>query len=294
MRIWRPITLGFQGLIVATVSGGVAVIGAMATPWGAWIGLVPALIGVVFMLRRSLRRWRTAQEAFPAQWRQWLEEHVPFYAHQDALDRRRFERDMQFVLAEQRFEAVGDVDVDEEVRLSVAAGAALLLHGRPDWDWPTQRTVLIYPDRFDDTYHKSDAAHFDGMIHPQGPIILSKRAIERSWSNAHDGDNVVLHELAHAFDNLRSGAAGMPSFLNPKSATSWRAIVQEEMEQARQGSSLLRPYAGSSPGELFAVAVENFFERPEQLRGRHPDLYKALSAFFNLDPLDGAQEPLQD
>ena len=284
MRIWRPVIIGFQAIIVLVLAVGASVIGAATLPGGAWWGLLPAVVGIALLARKPLRRWRVARRTFPQERRDWLADRVPFYAQLGESERRRFERDVQFFLSEQRFEGVKGASLTDELRLSVAAGAALLLHGRPDWEWPTRRTILVYPDRFDDTYHKSAFASLDGMIHAQGPIIFSKKAIEKSWSDAHDGDNVVLHEMAHVFDTLREGASGTPSFLNPRSAESWRGIVQEEMEKASRGSSLLRPYAASSPGELFAVAVENFFEKPGALADRHSELYEALSAFFNLDP----------
>lgn len=283
MRIWRPSIAGFEVVLVATIAIGAAVIGEVATPWGAWLGLFPIVVGGWWILRRPLRRWWIAHTPFPSDWHDWLTAHLPFYSRLGDTARRRYERDVQFFMNEQRFEAVGGVEVTDELRLSVAAGAALLLHGRHDWEWPTTRTILFYPNRFDDTYHESDFANFDGMIHAQGPIIFSKKAVEESWGRPGDGDNVVLHELAHVFDFKQMEVAGLPSFLDAGSEKAWKEIVRREMQHAQEGRSLLRPYAGTNPAEFFAVAVENFFERPEALYEQHAELYRALSAFFQLD-----------
>lgn len=284
MRIWRSSIIGFQAVIVVAITVGAVVIGQAATSLGGWLGLVPAVGGLLWLLRRPLRRRWIASRDFPEPWRRWLQQHVPFYAQIDEAGRRQFEQDVQFFLDEQRFESVGGVEITDELLLSVAAGAALMLHGRPDWEWPTTRTVLFYPDRFDDTYHKSRFANFDGMVHAQGPIILSRKAVEKSWSRPGDGDNVVLHELAHVFDFKQMEAAGLPSFLDPGSEEAWKKIVKQGMQDAQEGRSLLRPYASTNPAEFFAVAVEAFFEQPDALSQQHEDLYEALAAFFQLDP----------
>jgi Mlc titration factor MtfA (ptsG expression regulator) len=253
-----------------------------------------------------------AQQSFPEVWQQWLARFVPLYGAFDDDARARFERDVLFFLDEWRFEGVADTAVQDRHRLAVAAGAALILHGRPDWELPTKRTILLYPDRFDDDYLEGQGADYDGMVHAQGPIILTRQAVEQSWAYPHNGDNVVLHELAHLFDFTHAEAVGVPTLMDPASAEAWERLVRQEMRRAARGQSLLRPYAADSAeawerlvrqemrraargqsllrpyaaengAELFAVAVENFFERPDVLKRRHEALYNALANFFNLD-----------
>nr|WP_304188969.1 zinc-dependent peptidase [Rhodothermus marinus]MBO2492341.1 hypothetical protein [Rhodothermus marinus] len=282
MRIVRPVTVGFYGVLALALGGLIGLVGLRAGV-GIWPGIVAGLGVLLVGARKPFRRWRLARRPFPEVWRRWLEAHVPFYRVLDAAGRRRFERDVQFFLAEQRFEGVG-VAVTDALRLAVAAGAALLLHGRPDWEWPTRRTFLFYADRFDADYYEDAEGEFDGMAHAQGPIILSAKAVEEGWAVPNDGNNVVLHELAHVFDFGDLDADGMPTLLDPASAEAWRRLIRQEMVKVRQGRSLLRRYAATNAAEFFAVAVENFFERPELLAHRHPELFAALRAFFNLDP----------
>lgn len=265
-------------------------LGVVATGWGVWPGLLLGVLIAGWGLRRPLRRWRLAQQAFPPSWCHWLERHVPFYRRLGAEERVLFERDIQFFLDDQRFEAVAAVEISDELRLGVAAGAALLLHGRPDWEWPTSRTILFYPSGFDDTYHESEYADYDGMVHAQGPIILAVDAVEESWAHPDDGSNVVLHELAHLFDFQQAEtAAGLPSLLDSGSTAAWQQLVRREMARIRRRRSLLRGYAATGPEEFFAVAVENFFERPRALRRRHEELYAALVEVFQLDPAQGME-----
>lgn len=287
MRIARRSSLLMTGLLALVVGGGVALIGHEVASVGAVLGLVPALLILLMGLRHPLRRWRVARQELPASKRRWLHEHVPFYAQLDDAGRERFERDVRFVLEEYSFEGVQGVSATHPLPLSIAAGIALLLHGRPSWELPGSRSVLFYPERFDETYHGSRDAVYDGMAHKQGPIILTVSAVEASWDDPADGNNVVLHELAHLFDFDNEGPDGVPSLVKPASAPDWQALVRAEMRRIEQGRSLLRPYAAEAPSEFFAVAVEYFFEQPRPMAHQHADLFRALVSFFRLDPRSG-------
>src|SRR5690606_31350807 len=91
-------------------------------------------------------------------------------------------------------------------------------------------------------------------------------------------------ELAHLFDLTGHGADGLPNLLDRSSEGAWRALVREEMRRVQLGRSILRRYASTDSAELFAVAVEQFFERPVRLQRHHPRLFDALVALYQLDP----------
>jgi len=287
MRIARQSTILQTGLLALVVGGGVGVIGWQIHPWGALLAVIPGALILGLGLRRPLRRWELAHTSVSDNEREWLASHVSLYRTLSGASRERFERDVIFVLDEYTFEGVGGVEVTDGLRLSVAAGIAVLLHGRPSWEPPGSSTVLFYPGRFNESYYESRDAAYDGMAHEQGPVILSAPAVEQSWTGAHPADNVVLHELAHLFDFENEGADGVPSLVASSSAQSWQALVRDEMSRVRRGDSILRPYAAEAPSELFAVAVETFFEQPEEMARYHGDLFRALCAFFHLDPRTG-------
>ncbi len=147
--------------------------------------------------------------------------------------------------------------------------------------------MLLYPGTFDDEFGTEDAGSFDGMAHPQGPVIFSAPAVRAGWGRQ-NGSNVVLHELAHVFDFGPEGADGAPSFLDARSADAWQDLVHREMRRAARGDGILRAYAATNPAELFAVSTEVFFERPARLRQHHPELFEALRAVYNVTPPDEA------
>jgi len=287
MHVARRSSLITTGLLALIIGGGVALIGHEVTSVGPVLGLVPVVVILLVGLRRPWRRWRLAQQELSPERRRWLQAHVPLYRTLDEEGRARFDRDVQFVLDEYSFEGVRDVAVTDTLRLSVAAGIAALLHGRPSWELPGSQSVLFYPERFDETYHENITASYDGMAHQQGPIIFTVLAVQKSWDDPGDGNNVVLHELAHLFDFDNEGADGVPSLVDPVSAPDWQSLVREEMRRVRRGRSLLRPYAAEAPSEFFAVAVEHFFEQPDAMARQHDELFRALVSFFRLDPRSG-------
>lgn len=286
MRAVRPVHFALPllwGGLAALIVGGA--VGRESPSAGLAAGAVVWLLVAGLTARRALMRLRATRRPLPYHARDWLARHVRLYATLDEAGRRRFERDVQVALGLLRFEAAGGAVVTDDLRLAVGAGAALLLHGRPDWDLPAERTILFVPDTFDDAYGDEEPGVYDGMVHAQGPVVLSVRATRAGWAHD-DGHNVVLHELAHLFDMDGLGADGVPAFLDPRSSEAWGTLLRDEMRRARTGRSVLRSYAASAPAELFAVATEQFFERPARLRGRHPELFDALVAFYGFTPPD--------
>ncbi len=287
MRIVRPSTILTTTLLAVVVGGSVALVATQYGPvWGT-IGLIPAALILAHGFRRPIARLQTARAAMPPTWRTWVVEHIPLYEQLDSGARERFECDVRFAMDEYTFEGVRGVEVTDELRLSVAAGIAVLLHGRPDWELPGSQSVLFYPGRFNDAYYDSPDATFDGMAHQQGPILLTAASVRTAWADAADADNVVLHELAHLFDFDNAGADGVPSLVAAGSESSWQSLMRTEMRRVRTGHSILRPYAAEAPSEFFAVSVETFFEQPDRMAHYHEELFAALVAFFHLDPRTG-------
>ena len=294
MQVVSRSYIAYRTALALIVGAGVGIVGAAATPAGWTPGIAVFLLVLALSLRKPVRRLNAVRGDLPAGSRAWLERCVPLYRGLEEEARVRFENDMKIVLDEWTYEGVDDVEVTTEMRIGVAAGAALLLHGRPDWELPRHQTVLFYPDRFDSDYMLNDDAAYDGMAHQHGPIILSSVALEESWEHTDDANNVVLHELAHLLDYKNEFADGVPSLVDPGSTVAWQDLVRKEMWRIRHRRSLLRGYGATNPAEFFAVAVENFFERPELMAERHPELFAALEALFNLDPRTAEQSLSED
>jgi Mlc titration factor MtfA (ptsG expression regulator) len=55
-------------------------------------------------------------------------------------------------------------------------------------------------------------------------------------------------------------------------------------EVGRHHRTLIDQYGTTNPAEFFAVVTETFFEKPQALRARHPELYRQLQDFYLQDP----------
>ena len=184
--------------------------------------------------------------------------------------------------------------MDDLTQVLVAASAVIPIWGFPDWEYPNLREVLIVPDVWQE---KPDPEReFTGL---QGTLLgsvqefqddhymrLSKSALERGFRDWQNGENVGLHEFAHVLDHADGRVNGAPALaLPPELQAAWADVVQHELARVRRGSGILNPYAGTSEAELFAVAVESFFEEPHRLAEHHPDLYALLSKALGQQPV---------
>ncbi len=283
-RALSPLTYA-QLLIGLLGSAGLVYVGVARQRPELFVVAGVALAAWVFVnLRRPLRLWRALKQPFPAGYRAILERRVVFYRLLDATERARFEKNVQRFLANYRIQGVAGVEVDDTLRVLTAAGAAMLVHGRPEWRYPAVRDVLIYPDRFDDSYRIGKGGNVLGMVHGQGPILLSAKALRRGFSKESDGMNVALHEMAHVIDMADGLADGVPDGLGAHAIAPWLEEMRTEMTRVKKHRSMLRDYAGTNSAELFAVATEAFFERPRTMLRKDPDLYAALEQLYGLDP----------
>ena len=120
-------------------------------------------------------------------------------------------------------------------------------------------------------------------------VALSWQSARHGGANWQDGRNVVIHEFAHKLDMLDDFVDGTPPLSCRKQHAAWVRIMTKEYEQLvdmdRRGKkTVLNKYGATNPAEFFAVSTETFFEKPRQMRKKHPELYEQLKTYFNQDP----------
>lgn len=248
--------------------------------------------------RLRARRWTRAQaQPFPAHWRTILQRRVPIWRHLPADLQLQLKKLIQVFVAEKAFIGCGGQRITDEVRITIAAQACLLLLNRPNHYFPALRQILVYPGSFIVPRGHTDGmgiAHhghavLSGESWSQGQVVLSWQDTLEGAADPFDGHNVVIHEFAHQLDQENGGANGAPALGNSQRYAHWSAVMQAEFEtlqwSAEQGEeTLLNPYGATNPAEFFAVATEVFFERPHHLAYQHPALYRELSQYYRVDP----------
>jgi MtfA peptidase len=255
--------------------------------------------GVVALLAQpwwaERRRERLRQQPFPDTWASVLQQRLPMLARLPAGLRRRLQGQIQVFIAEKPFIGCQGQAIDDEVRVTVAALACLLLlgHARAPC-YPRLRQVLVYPDAFivqrEHTLAggvvASQRQALSGESWSQGQVILAWSEVLAGAADAGDGRNVVLHEFAHQIDQDSGTADGRPWRGSSAARQRWAAVMDAALQRLRETpSTLLDAYGASDPAEYFAVATEVFFEQPRALADEAPEVYRELAQLYRLDPL---------
>lgn len=251
---------------------------------------------------RQRRRRKLRAQPFPEAWRPILERNVPIYGRLPASARDELHGHMQVLLAEKHFEGCGGLRLSDEMRVTIAAHAALLMLGRgEDADYfPRLYSVLVYPTSYV-ALHSDDESGIvterDEWRHGEswdtGALVLAWDEARAGARELGDGVNVILHEFAHQLDQENTGLDGTPWLESREQMRTWREVFTAEYERlvdAGDNDTLLDPYGATNPAEFFAVATETFFELPDAMRDEHPALYDALAAYYRVDLAAGPRD----
>jgi MtfA peptidase len=242
-----------------------------------------------FLTRQIRQRAIIRQTPFPAEWKRILEQEVPFYANLSPAEQHRFQEEIHIFLHEKRITGI-NTSVDDTIRILVAASAIIPIFGFPGWEWESIREILIYPTSFDEEYQMGSAKEHSilGMVGSGAMtrmMILSKPDLLQGFRTHSDHHNVGIHEFVHLLDKSDGAVDGVPEVALPaKAIKPWLNLVQAEMEKIQQGHSDINPYGLSNEAEFFAVASEYFFEDPEKMKQKHPELYTMLQLIFHQNP----------
>lgn len=255
-----------------------------------------------FLTKR--RREDLRGQPFPPAWLEIIQRNVPMYAHLAPDDQAELLRRVLVFCAEKQFEGAGGLEMTDEIRVTIAAQACvLLLRLDEDEYYPRLRSIVVYPSAYrvpreqrdGALVHEGDAVHL-GESWQHGAVVLSWSSARRGAADPRDGQNVILHEFAHQLDQEDGAADGTPELERWAFYAPWARVLSEHYLALRDaashgGKTVLDTYGATNEAEFFAVATEAFFERPTLLRARHPELYEELARYFGQDPAAAAPAP---
>lgn len=255
------------------------------------------LLGDPYLTERKRRKLRAAP--FPPAWSEVLKRRVPYIRALPADLQLQLKQHIQVFLAEKAFIGCDGLEITDEIRVTIAAQACLLLLNRPRGYYPGLRQILVYPGSF-----VVQREHMDGMgiAHhgrqvlageswSEGQVILSWHDTLQGAAIPDDGHNVVIHEFAHQLDQETGAANGAPVLARREQYVRWSQVLGTEYRQLQvrpsgDETSLFSDYGATDPAEFFAVISEVFFEQPQRMASEHPALYNELARFYRLDPLN--------
>ena len=260
--------------------------------------------GFYLFFYRDWRRQRELQQVFPDAWRSILNANVPVYRTLPSELQRQLEQHVQLFLSEKAFYGCDGFEVDDTVRVTIAGHACLLIVARDFSDFDDIRSILVYPDAYqvheveDDGLVVSESEQIRaGEASSRGQVVLAWAECEEGAMQPDGEHNVILHEFAHQLDYVDGTADGAPP-LSGEQARRWQQTMTDAYEHLRQSlrhhqRPWLDPYGATEPAEFFAVLTEAFIQQPEHLREEQPEVYRALSEFYRLDPLAWTNAPFK-
>ena len=290
-RLTRRLSLFFSGIVFLLVLM-MLLIGKPTTPEivvRVALAFVIATVLFRFLTRKDRRRAALRKELFPPAWERILQSDVPFFQTLDASEQDRFREEVRIFLSEKRITGIR-TSINDKVRVLVAASAIIPIFGFPGWEWDQISEVLIYPTTFNEDYEIGQVGDRDvlGMVgsgEMQRMMILSKPDLLEGFRVSQDQKNVGIHEFAHLLDKSDGAVDGVPNLGLPSSLiTPWLKLVHKEMEKIRAGHSDINPYGLENESEFFATVSEYFFENPDKMKRKHPELYSMLERIFRQDP----------
>jgi len=248
--------------------------------------------------RKKHRREALRKRPFPEEWRAILERRVPYCRCLPEAQRKELEGLIQVFLAEKRFEGAGGLEITDEIRVTIAAQACILLLGREPRFYPDLMSIIVYPHAYaapavrrigTGTVVEEDVQVRLGESWNRGAVVLSWDDVERGAADIHDGHNVVFHEFAHQLDNEWGVGDGAPRLPNRSMVVAWARVLGAEYEELvervhHHRPAFLNAYGATNPAEFFAVVTEFFFEKPKQLQRHNAELYEMLRGFYRQDP----------
>lgn len=256
-----------------------------------------------FFRNRRRKHWLAQQE--PSAWQGWLQANVWQYRHLSANHHAKVRRFVCILLKEKSWVGGGDLEVTDEMRVTIAGQAALATLGfEKPYYFERLKTIIVYPSTFTGRAASSgdlilgdlqqQNPKFDARTGESwlgGPIILSWKAVLSGGRHARLGHNVVLHEFAHHMDGLDGSTDGAPPLTDNEFSEKWYRVTKAEYKRlvgfAHRGeATLLDHYGATNQAEFFAVATECFFTQPHELAAEHGDLFAVLTRLFGQDPRD--------
>jgi Mlc titration factor MtfA (ptsG expression regulator) len=249
---------------------------------------------------RDHRREKILATPFPVEWKNCIEHNVAHYQRLDESQQKHLRDLVQVFVAEKHWEGCGGLILTDEIRVTIAAEACLMILALPHDLYRQVESIFVYPSTvitperklgvFEATGNVSSGSFpILGEAQLRGPVILVWDSVLQSARHPESGHNVVYHEFAHKLDMLSGEANGTPVLETKEQYRRWVEVCSKEFLRLRalSGSgkqTFLDSYGATNEAEFFAVVTEQFFDKPVEMKNHCAELYDVLQEFYRQDP----------
>ena len=247
----------------------------------------------MFSWFRNRKRKRILRKPWPSTWDSILEDNVGHYKGLSVAEKDKLKASIRIIVSEKHWEAHGGLELSDEIKVTIAGTASLLLLGVEDFYFEHVNTIIVFPDPVRRQSHGGlivgKESRHAGEAWQNGQVVLSWQDVLSDSRNPFDGRNLVVHEFAHCLDGLDGEMGGSLAFSDSATTRRWQQVCSSEFEALaraaqRRQKTLLNHYGATNQAEFFAVASETFFEKPRQLKDEHSELFGLLVKYYQLDP----------
>ncbi len=263
-----------------------------------WLLLILVLLLLAFEVPRARLRYALSQ-AFPLPYSKILRKNLPEYSKMPTDLQMQLKRRIRQFLFQKTFVGCGGLIITDEIKVTIAGKACMLLLNRPSKVYPKLTHILVYPSAFvvprTQMLNGGVVTHtnqgLSGESWSDGRVILAWDQIIHHPANVGQGQDVVMHEFAHQLDSESGSTNGAPLLPDTEAYRRWSKVMEAEYAKLLHATehhhaTVIDPYGTTNPAEFFAVTTEAFFKKSTELAGHHPALYEQLRSYYQVEPRD--------
>ncbi len=194
--------------------------------------------------RRQQKRRLLLSSPFSPAWDAILKKNLPPYGNLPPDLLQQLQDVTRIFMAEKSFEGCGGLTLTDEIKVTIAAQACMLLLNRKIEYYPNLYSILVYPS----TYVAGTRPTIRGQprCKPRsvlanrgiaGAVVLAWDSVKNGAANFNDGHNVTMHEFAHQLDQHYGAADGAPVLASRSAYSAWARVFSKEYELLRTENS---------------------------------------------------------
>jgi hypothetical protein len=258
---------------------------------------IVAILAWIFLPGYRLRL--VLAKPFPPAYSRILRKNLPMYSRMPTDLQMQLKRRIKQFLYQKKFVGCDGLAITQEMKVTIAARACLLLLNRNRDVFPDLHTILVYPTAF--IAPRKEVAIGGVVTHTNqtlsgeswsdGRVILGWDHVLHAQDIMGEGHDVVIHEFAHQLDSESGSTNGAPVMASTRQYQRWSKVMHREFAQLQHERDMghhgvIDHYGATNPAEFFAVVSETFFLKSTALALSHPELFDAFRAYYKVDPRD--------
>ena len=216
--------------------------------------------------------------------KRFLSQYSFYYNQLPPKDKIEFESRLLMFVYHKHWKPGKDMpSITENQKIAIASYAAQITFGLKVNVLQKFKIIVLYYDQYTSLY---TGKKHKGEVNLHGAIVLSWKYFEEGAKTHNDGQNLALHELAHAFFINNFSAKAFERYAIPrKYFDQLHQMSQRIIPDLKAGKiTSLRAYASTNFQEFFACVMETFFEKPFELKKELPELYQCMCNMLRQDP----------